>query len=153
VPENSPIELRFRETTLQDLATLRAVTDHFTIVERVTQNAVGSIRIRHGFEHVPALEEDVRLYAGHVGYSVDEVHRGKGYALQACRALTAHATALGYTSLIVTCNPDNVASRRVCEKLGATLIEIIELPPDNDQRIGKGDTHKCRYAWALPIGT
>ncbi|MEL6440452.1 MAG: hypothetical protein AAFQ80_14485 [Cyanobacteria bacterium J06621_8] len=39
---------------------------------------------------------------------------------------------------------DDLASRRTCEILGGKLIEIIDLPPDNDQYLD-GDLQKCRY--------
>jgi predicted acetyltransferase len=44
----------------------------------------------------------------------------------------------------ITCNPDNWASRRTCELAGAELVEIVDLPEDNDM-YRKGKRRKCRY--------
>jgi len=49
----------------------------------------------------------------------------------------------------ITCNPDNLASRRTCELVGAELIETVALPPGNDM-YDRGDRFKCRYR-LLPI--
>lgn len=51
--------------------------------------------------------------------------------------------------LVITCNPDNRASRRTCEWLGGELVEIAELPEDNDMRLEDGETHKCIYRFDL----
>ena len=50
--------------------------------------------------------------------------------------------------LWITCNPDNIASRRTCEIAGGKLVEIVELPSNNDQ-YHKGDRNKCRYRFDL----
>jgi RimJ/RimL family protein N-acetyltransferase len=50
----------------------------------------------------------------------------------------------GLKTIWITCNPNNWPSRRTCERLGATLVEIVPLPPDNDQYIA-GEREKCRY--------
>ena len=51
--------------------------------------------------------------------------------------------------LIITCNPDNLPSRRTCERLGGELLEIAELPEDNDMRVEDGETHKCIFKFIL----
>jgi tagatose 1,6-diphosphate aldolase len=54
----------------------------------------------------------------------------------------------GFRELWITCNPDNVASRRTCERLGAELIDIVDVPRDNAV-YGPGSERKCRYRLAL----
>ena len=44
----------------------------------------------------------------------------------------------------ITCNPDNMPSRRTCELIGAELINIVDLPKDIDLYL-VGDRQKCRY--------
>ena len=39
----------------------------------------------------------------------------------------------GLATVWITCNPDNRASRRTCELTGAQLVEIVDLPADNDK--------------------
>ena len=54
----------------------------------------------------------------------------------------------GFTELWITCDPDNWPSRRTCERIGAELIEIIDLPEDLDMYLD-GERQKCRYRWQL----
>ena len=54
---------------------------------------------------------------------------------------------LGY--VIITCRPDNLPSRRTCERLGGKLLEITELPEDNDMRRDRGCTHARIYRYEL----
>lgn len=51
-------------------------------------------------------------------------------------------------SLTITCNPDNVPSRKTCEKAGLNLKEIVDLPPHNEM-YRNGEIQKCIYEWIL----
>ncbi len=84
-------------------------------------------------------------YGGNIGYRVYEPYRGHHYAGKACRLLFELARRHGMDGLIITCNPDNLASRKTCEYAGLRLAEIVELPEDNDMRIQSGETEKCIY--------
>ncbi|MBI2851214.1 MAG: GNAT family N-acetyltransferase [Chloroflexi bacterium] len=88
------------------------------------------------------------LYGGHIGYSVNTEHRGHRYAARACSLIKPVAVAHGLKTLWITCNPDNIASRRTCEIIGCKLIEIIDLPADTDM-YQRGERQKCRYRWDL----
>jgi predicted acetyltransferase len=48
----------------------------------------------------------------------------------------------------ITCNPENVASRRTCQRLGARLIDVVQVPKDHPFRT-RGETAKCRYLMEL----
>jgi tagatose 1,6-diphosphate aldolase len=50
--------------------------------------------------------------------------------------------------VIITCNPDNYASRNTCELLGAQLIEIVEVPKNLDI-YSEEESQKCRYEWKI----
>ncbi len=50
--------------------------------------------------------------------------------------------------VIITCNPDNYASRKTCEYAGGELLETVELPADNDMR-EDGETEKCIFKFIL----
>jgi tagatose 1,6-diphosphate aldolase len=50
----------------------------------------------------------------------------------------------GLKDLWITCNPDNLASRRTCELAGAEFVEIVDLPA-NSGMYRRGDRQKCRY--------
>ena len=56
------------------------------------------------------------------------------------------------TELWITCNPDNLASRRTCELAGAEFMGIVDLPPDSDMYL-EGERQKCRYLLATEPGT
>ena len=101
---------------------------------------VGSISLRVG-------ETDfLRLFAGHVGYGIAPSFRGHRYAARACLLLRGVALDHGMETVWITCNPENIASRRTCELLGAQLVEIVDLPADTDL-YRRGERRKCRYRW------
>jgi predicted acetyltransferase len=66
---------------------------------------------------------------GHIGYSVLLAHRGKGYATHALRLLLLEAPAQGLRFVEITCDPRNVASKRVIEKNGGRFMgQFLSLP-------------------------
>jgi RimJ/RimL family protein N-acetyltransferase len=87
---------------------------------------IGRISLRVGYA-------DRLYYGGQVGYAVDEAYRGRGYAAAACRLLMPVARAHGMKKLLITNDPSNGASRRVCEKLGARFVRCARLPEWTDQ--------------------
>lgn len=88
----------------------------------------------------PTLE----LYYGHFGYHVYPPARGHHYAERACRLLLPLARRHSLGPLWITCNPDNIASRRTCERLGGQFVDIVPVPPQ-DPLFQRGETVKCRY--------
>lgn len=87
-------------------------------------------------------------YGGNIGYGIDAEYRGHHYAGKACHLLfdLAKKHDLGY--VIITCNPDNWPSRKTCEYAGGTLLEICDLPEDNDMYL-EGDRSKCIFRFEL----
>lgn len=71
-------------------------------------------------------------YGGQIGYNIREEFRGNGYAARGVRLLASVAKAHDMTKLLITNNPQNIASVRVCEKLGAHLLRTTELPEWHD---------------------
>jgi tagatose 1,6-diphosphate aldolase len=84
------------------------------------------------------------MYAGNIGYGVYPPARGHHYAERACRLLLRLARAHGMKRLWITCNPDNIASKRTCERLGCTLGGIVTVPTGHPLYL-RGDREKCRY--------
>ena len=87
---------------------------------------------------------NIENYLGHVGYNVYPPVRGRHYAGRAVRLLLPFARRLGLNPLWITCNPENVASRRTCERAGGRLVEVVKLPRDHNL-YRKGERAKCRY--------
>lgn len=87
-------------------------------------------------------------YGGNIGYSINEEYRGHHYAGKACLLLFELAKRHNMDYLIISCNPDNFASRKTCEYAGGKLSEIAELPEGNDMR-SNGETEKCIYKFML----
>jgi tagatose 1,6-diphosphate aldolase len=113
----------------------------YDIVLHGTYDVVGKIDVRIGMNRN-------LYYGGQVGYSVEENYRGSGFAAKACRLVRRVAEAHGMKTLLITCDPDNAASRRTCENLGAELLEIADLPPDNEMYL-EGARRKCIFEWKL----
>ena len=101
-------------------------------------------------------ETDLRLgmneqlyYAGNIGYRIYEQHRGHGYAYEAAKLLMKTAyERYGMDELIMTCSPENVASRKTIEKLGGELIETVDVPRSH-WLYKRGETVKNIYRFQL----
>jgi predicted acetyltransferase len=91
---------------------------------------LGRVDIRHRL--TPSLRDD----GGHVGYHVVPPHRRRGHATAMLAASLPVAAALEIDCLLLTCDTDNIASRKVIETNGGLF---------HDQR-----GHKLRY-W-VPTG-
>jgi predicted acetyltransferase len=90
---------------------------------------------------------DIIEYFGHIGYHVFPLSRGQHLAERACRLILPFARAHGMKHLWITCNPDNVPSKRTLERLGAQYIETVNVPTEHPlfERAQK----KCRYLLRL----
>jgi len=92
---------------------------------------IGHIGLRIGYGG--GQKNDNLYYGGQIGYGINEAHRGKGYAVEACKLLLPIAKAHKMTKLLITNNYTNIASRRVCEKLSAKHVgKMVRLPDWND---------------------
>ncbi|MBN9061017.1 MAG: hypothetical protein BGP06_17250 [Rhizobiales bacterium 65-9] len=74
------------------------------------------LRFQHGTTELPDYT------SGHIGYSIVPWKRGRGYATTALRTMLPIARDVGLPFVVITCNDDNHASRRVIEKCGGALI-------------------------------
>jgi predicted acetyltransferase len=83
---------------------------------------LGRLAIRHRL--TPHLLEA----GGHIGYDVRPTARRRGHATAMLRAALPVARDLGIESALLTCDADNVASRKVIEHAGGVL---------EDERDGK----------------
>lgn len=116
-------------------------TIYFDILTVSPQRKVGYCDLRMGMN--PELE-----ILGQVGYHIDEKHRGHHYALKASRLLFRCAKQLGMDQLQITCNPDNMPSRKTLEALDGTLVDIVDVP-QNHSCYKRGDRRKCIFLYKL----
>ena len=79
-----------------------------------------SIRLR--------LNDHLRETGGHIGYDVRRTRRLEGHATAMLRAGLPVAASYGIESALITCDVDNVGSRKVIESAGGVL---------EDERQGK----------------
>jgi predicted acetyltransferase len=76
---------------------------------------LGRISIRH------RLTPQLRDYGGHIGYDIRPTARRRGHATAMLAAALPRAQALGINPVLITCDEDNVGSRKVIEANGGVL--------------------------------
>lgn len=100
----------------------------------------------HGYSMFTVVDKATGTWAGRlgpwmpegwpgteVGWGIAPAFQGRGYAVEGARAAMDWATKeLGWTDIIHTIAPDNTASIRVAEKLGAKLLRKGQLPAPYD---------------------
>jgi tagatose 1,6-diphosphate aldolase len=91
---------------------------------------------------------NLRNYVGHLGYNVYPPARGRHLAERACRLLLPLARRHRLKRVWITCNPDNLASRRTCERLGGVYVDTVRVPVDHEL-YSRGEHEKCRYRLEL----
>ena len=106
-----------------------------------SKREIGQISYRDG-------ESLCVYYYGHIGYHIDEPWRGHRYAYKACLLIRDEILRSGKSSVIITCDPDNWASRKTCILLNCLLEGTVEVPSDLVKRY-EINHHKCRYIWRL----
>lgn len=138
--KNDEIQLVLEKTVDGDAKKEWVPAYHFTICSNEGEKlGVCDLRVGHN---------DKLYYGGNIGYCIEEEHRGHHYAGKACLLLFELARKHGMEYIIITCNPDNYASRKTCEYAGGDLLEIVELPEGNDMR-EDGELEKCIFRFQL----
>jgi tagatose 1,6-diphosphate aldolase len=132
------VSLRFERMLPGDESRGMVPAYHFRILNPHGQD-VGHLNFRVGDTR------HVRIAAGHIGFAIHEPFRGHHYALQASQAIAPFVRQV-YPAVTITCDPDNHASRRTIEKLGARFMDQVAVPPDDPQYLS-GSREKRRYEW------
>ena len=117
------------------LAAVRACADPATVPAgkmQATQllcveegRVLGMIQIRH------KLNDYLRLYAGHIGYSVRPSARRQGVATWMLAAALPYCRKLGLTRVMVACEPWNEGSRRTILANGGVYEKTVHEPEEN----------------------
>jgi len=111
---------------------------HFKIINNLDEE-VGHLNFRVGDS------EHIRLAAGHIGFEINERHRGNGYAANACLALARWVSEVSGAVLITT-DPDNLPSIKTIERIGGTFLDEVDVP-QGDPHYSRGSIRKRRYQW------
>lgn len=115
---------------------------HFSLHLDGVKESVGTLDFR------AAVSENLSQLGGYLGYAVKEQYRGQHIAERACRLLLPFVQSHGFKELWITTTPENIASRRTLERLGASMIEIVDVPKESDM-YELGERQKCRYLLML----
>ncbi len=128
------LELVLVDTCPPDPSVGRVPMYRFDMRLAGTGTKIGSVCLR------TRCTQRLKQYGGHLSYDVYEEYRGNRYAARSCRLLFPLAMSHGNQSLLITCRPDNLASIRTCELIGAEYVDTI----DTEREPGEyGPT--CRY--------
>lgn len=136
------VNIVFDQLTEGDVVRGFAPGYHFKILNR------DSIEVGH-FNFRVGDSEHVRLAAGHIGYEILEEHRGHGYAGDACLAAASWLAEVAQKvsqKILITTDPDNIASIRTIERIGATFLDEVDVP-EGDPHYLRGSFRKRRYMW------
>ena len=139
-----PLSLRHGdlELRLSDYSTHsfhRVPTYFFRMMSIARETELGKINLRIG------ATRHLEFYAGQIGYVVHPGYRGHHYAARSLMLLLPLARWHQLDPLWITCDPENLASRRSLELAGAEFIEIVDVPIDCGLRKYGGKLRKCRY--------
>lgn len=92
-------------------------TVYWLIVDNIH---TGRVSVRH------RLTEGLERYGGHIGYDIRPSMRRKGYGTLQCRLALEKARAIGLERVLITCDDDNVGSRKIIEANGGVLQDKID---------------------------
>lgn len=112
----------------------------YTIYNIIVENQeVGRITLREG-------SDDERYFEGHIGYSIYDDYQGHSYAYQACLLLKEK---IDKDHVIITCDPENIASLKTIEKLGCEYLETKSIPKHLKVLFTQEENVKKIYKWNL----
>lgn len=105
----------------------RVPCDYYWITEG--DQVVGFLSFRR------ELNDYLRRFGGHIGYSVIPSRRREGIVREALRQVLRSAKAEGYDRVMLTCDDDNIGSIRTIESAGGELEDVIDAPEGGQPRV------------------
>jgi predicted acetyltransferase len=86
---------------------------------------IGGTNVRH------KLNDYLRDYGGHIGYTIRPSRRREGHGTEVCRLALLEAKKLGLERVLITCDDDNPGSRLIIERNGGVLENVVPQPDRN----------------------
>jgi len=114
----------------------------FHIYKKGKFNRIGRITLR--------LDENEEIYyIGHIGYNISKRYRGNYFAAKSCLLLKSLLSTYKVTKeIILTVNPNNIASYKTCKYIGCTFIDSVRIPKKHKLYTPK-DCIKDRYLMSI----
>lgn len=133
------MHLQLLEYVNKDLP--RGFTPYYIYGIMIDDKEVGRLTFREG-----TLQQ--HYFDGHIGYHIEEAYRGHHYAYQACLLLQEE---LGFHQVILTCDPNNQASLRTIQKLGAKYLETKTIPAKERRFFSHDEKVKMIFIWEIEV--
>ena len=102
----------------------------------------GTVSLRVG------ASEGALFFAGHIGFAVEPEFRGRRLAARSVRLILPLVQKHDIDPVWFTCAPNNRASKRTIEMLGAAYHETVPLPAQH-HAYRRGEREKCRFWLAM----
>jgi predicted acetyltransferase len=99
----------------------RVQAETYFLVRNGEKRILGAIDIRM------ELNEYLFNYGGNIGYGVRPTERRQGYATEMLSMALEIARSRGLKKVLITCDEDNLGSRRTIEKNGGILENVVTL--------------------------
>lgn len=80
---------------------------------------IGRTALRH------ELNDNLRLIGGHIGYDIRPSKRRQGYGTLICKLVLAEARKTGLRRAMITCDEDNIGSRKIIEANGGKFEVVV----------------------------
>lgn len=135
--ENQKIQLKLIEYIDKNLP--KGFSPYYLFSIMTGKTEVGRITFRQG-----SLQE--HYFDGHIGYHIEPEYRGHHYAYEACLLL---AETMGFHEVILTCDPDNLASLKTIEKLQAKFLERKPIPANQRRFFSRDEKEKMIFIWKI----
>lgn len=138
---DNEIDLILDETKEQDDEKGYVPSYHFLIKCHNERAIAGTIDLRIGFN-------ETIHYEGNIRFKVYEDFRGHYYAAKACLLLKDLAKAHHMPTLRLSCDVNNIPSKKTIETIGGTYLGDVDLPSDNEMA-KEGIKTVSLYDWKL----
>lgn len=94
---------------------------NYLLIREDDDRLIGFLDIRH------KLNDFLLKRGGHIGYSIRESERKKGYGSSILKLGLIECEKLGIDRVLVTCDKENIASAKIIQKNGGVLENEVEI--------------------------